>query len=63
MSRSGDFRGDNGQTDRRTDRQTDYFTPAYARGVIKLMVEVGVAVQKQYTNKGSRLGIIRQGRT
>ena len=38
MSRSGDFRGDNGQTDRRTDgqtdRQTDYFTPAHARGVI-----------------------------
>ena len=31
MSRSGDFRGDN----RQTDRQTDYFTPVYVRGVIK----------------------------
>ena len=30
MSRSGDFRGDN----RQTDRQTDYFTPAHAHGVI-----------------------------
>ena len=31
MSRSGNFRGDN----RQTDRQTDYFTPAHARGVKK----------------------------
>ena len=29
MSRSGDFRGDN--------RQTDYFTPAHVRGVITLL--------------------------
>ena len=28
MSRSGDFRGDNGQT----DRQTDYFTPRACAG-------------------------------
>ena len=30
MSRSGDFCGDN----RQTDRQTYYFTPTHARGVI-----------------------------
>ena len=32
MSRSGDFHGD----DRQTDRQTDYFILAHARGVIIL---------------------------
>ena len=34
MSRSGDFRGDNGQM----DRQTDDFTPAHARRVINMDV-------------------------
>ena len=32
MSRSGDFRGDN----RQTNRQTDYFTSAHARGVMNI---------------------------
>ena len=40
MSRSGDFHGDNGQT----DRQTDYFTPAHARGVIRNHVEDGICL-------------------
>ena len=29
MSRSGDFRGDNQQTDRQMDRQANYFTPVH----------------------------------
>ena len=34
MSRCGDFHGD--------DKQTNYFTPAHARGVIKLTINKSV---------------------
>ena len=45
MSRSGDFRGDN----RQTDRQTDCFTPAHVRGVIITEHEVAMASNNRVT--------------